>query len=326
MTNDITTSRRHLLQFSATALVAGIIPRAASAQDSSDPTPTPYPQPSVDARFPAEVAPGVFVIPDQRIPLIPNVGIVVGTDRVLVVDCGLGIDSAEAVIDAARRLAPGREIMLTLTHAHPEHGFGAQVFAPDAQIFYNRAQANHLARAGQGLLDGFRAGVLPTEHQFLLDGIEITPPDQTYDGAEARLDLGRREVVMRSVGLAHSPGDQTIEVPDAGVVFAGDLIEERIYPIVPYFPPLIGAEDIDLPTWQTALAGIKENAPALIVPGHGSLGGVEIAKDVDGYLNALQEVAAAGSDVEAMIAEMQRRYPTWEQANYIPPALQYLTR
>ncbi|MEM7711714.1 MAG: MBL fold metallo-hydrolase, partial [Pseudomonadota bacterium] len=114
----------------------------------------------------------------------------------LVVDCGLGIDSAEAVLDTARRLAPGREIVLTLTHAHPEHGFGAQVFAPDARIFYNAAQAEHLARAGQGLLDGFRAGVLPPEHQFLLDGIEITPPEETYDGAETRIDLGGREAVL----------------------------------------------------------------------------------------------------------------------------------
>ena len=36
--------------------------------------------PIVDARFPAEVAPGVFVLPDKRIPLVPNIGIVVGRD------------------------------------------------------------------------------------------------------------------------------------------------------------------------------------------------------------------------------------------------------
>ncbi|MEM7710305.1 MAG: MBL fold metallo-hydrolase [Pseudomonadota bacterium] len=325
MTFDLPTDRRTLLRLSAVAVAAGLVPATAPAQEA-EAAPTPYPQPNVDARFPAEIAPGVFVIPDRRIPLVPNVGIVVGTERVLVVDCGLGIDSAEAVLEAARRLAPGREIVLTLTHAHPEHGFGAQVFAPDARIFYNAAQAEHLARAGQGLLDGFRAGVLPPEHQFLLDDIEITPPQETYDEAETRIDLGGREAVLRAVGLAHSPGDQIVEVPDVGVLFAGDLIEERIYPIVPYFPPLIGAEDIDLPTWRAALGAIEAQGPAIIVPGHGALGGVEIARDVEGYLGALEEVAAGGSDMDTMIAEMRRRYPTWEQPNYIPPALQYLTR
>ncbi|MGB5831965.1 MAG: MBL fold metallo-hydrolase, partial [Thiohalocapsa sp.] len=270
--------------------------------------------------------PGVFVLPDRRIPLVPNVGIVVGSERVLVVDCGLGIDSAEAVLEATRRLAPGREIVLTLTHAHPEHGFGAQVFAAEACIYCNTAQADHLARSGQGLLDGFREGVLPPEHQFLLDGIEITPPGETYDGSEVQIDLGGRDVVLRSIGLAHSPGDQIVEVPDAGVLFAGDLIEERIYPIVPFFPPLIGADDIDLPAWRTTLEQIAERAPSIIVPGHGNLGGVEIAQDVDGYLGTLEDVAASGIDMDAMIAEMRRRYPTWEQVNYIPPALQYLMR
>lgn len=179
MRTELTTNRRHLMQASAAVLMTGALPPAASAQEATDAGPTTYPQPSVDARFAAEVAPGIFVIPDQRIPLVPNVGIVVGTERVLVVDCGLGIDSAEAVIETARRLAAGREIVLTLTHAHPEHGFGAQIFAPDARIFYNRAQADYLARAGQGLLNGFRSGVLPAEHQFLLDGIEVAKPDET---------------------------------------------------------------------------------------------------------------------------------------------------
>lgn len=328
MTFDLSTDRRTLLRLSTVALAAGLLPTASLSQKSAtgdeEATPTPYPQPSVDARFPAEIAPGVFVLPDRRIPLVSNVGIVVGSERVLVVDCGLGIDSAEAVLDTARRLAPGREIVLTLTHAHPEHGFGAQVFAPDARIFYNAAQADHLARSGQALLDGFRAGVLPQEHRYLLDGIEITPPQVTYDAAETRVDLGGREARLHSVGLAHSPGDQIVQVSDAGVLFAGGLIEERIYPIVPFFPPLIGAKDIDLPAWRAALGAIADLALPIIVPGHGGLGGVEIARDVDGYLGALE--ADDGSDMKAMIAEMRRRYPTWDQPNYIAPALRYLTR
>ncbi|MGB3555179.1 MAG: MBL fold metallo-hydrolase [Jannaschia sp.] len=314
MTFDVPTDRRKPPQLSAVTFAAGLLPTASLSQDTwekEEAVPAPYPQPTVDARFPAEIAPGVFVLPDRRVPLVPNVGIVVGSERVLVIDCGLGIDSAEAVLDTARRLAPGREIVLTLTHAHPERGFSAQVF-------YNEAQAGHLARSGQGLLDGFRAGVLPLEHQFLLDGIRITPPDETCGGIETRIDLGGREVVLRSIGFARSSGDQIVEVPDAGVLFAGDLIEERTYPIVPYFPPLIGAEDIDLPAWRAALDAIENLGPSIIVPGHGGLGGVEIARNVRGYLGALEDVAAGGSDMEAMIAEMRRRYPTLGAAELHP--------
>lgn len=327
MTFDFPTDRRTLIRLGAIACAAGLVPRRSSAHEGEvAQASTHLPQPVVDARFPAEIAPGVFVLPDRRIPLVPNIGIVVGSDRALVVDCGLGPGSAEAVLETARRLAPGREIVLTLTHAHPEHGFGAQVFADDGHIFYNTAQADHLARSGQALLEGFRAGVLPPEHKPLLDGIEITPPDDTYDGAGARIDLGGREVLLRSVGPAHSPGDQVVHVEDAGVLFAGDLIEERIYPIVPFFPPLIGAEHIDLPAWRAALGDMQARAPSVIVPGHGNLGGVEIARDVDGYLADLENVAASGSNLDTMTAEIRRRYPTWEQPDYIAPALRYLTR
>ena len=121
------TERRRLLKLSlAGSLAAAALSIEATAQERPPALPSPVPaMPVVDARFPAEMAPGVFVLPDKRILLVPNVGIIVGRDTALVVDCGLGLESAEAVLGLARRLAPGRRIVLTVTHAHPEHGFGA---------------------------------------------------------------------------------------------------------------------------------------------------------------------------------------------------------
>ena len=52
------------------------------------------PPPLVDARFPCEIAEDVWVIPDRRIFLVPNIGIVVGKEAALVIDCGLGPVSA----------------------------------------------------------------------------------------------------------------------------------------------------------------------------------------------------------------------------------------
>src|SRR2546421_13083673 len=77
---------------------------------------------------PVEVSDGVFVIPDNRVELVPNVGIVVGTQAALVIDTGLGPRNGAYVLEQARRLAPERRLYLTITHFHPEHGFGAQAF------------------------------------------------------------------------------------------------------------------------------------------------------------------------------------------------------
>jgi len=114
------------------------------------------PPPLVDARFPCEIAEDVWVIPDRRIFLVPNIGIVVGKKAALVIDCGLGPVCGQAVVQAVERIAPGRRLILTQTHAHPEHAFGAVAFKNRAQIFLNRQQNDYLLRSGPMLLQLFR--------------------------------------------------------------------------------------------------------------------------------------------------------------------------
>src|SRR5581483_10584636 len=78
---------------------------------------------------PEEIARGVYVIPDARVPLVPNVGLVLGSERALVVDTGMGPTSGRHVRAAAEAVAGARDLVLTITHFHPEHGFGASAFA-----------------------------------------------------------------------------------------------------------------------------------------------------------------------------------------------------
>ena len=84
------------------------------------------PPPDVDPAGLLEIASGVFVIPDRRVPLVPNIGIVLGEEAALVVDTGMGPANGQRVLDAARRVAGARKLILTITHFHPEHGFGAR--------------------------------------------------------------------------------------------------------------------------------------------------------------------------------------------------------
>ena len=323
-------SRRGLLRSSLCGGLAALTATAAARADEPGntqgqmgPTVADQALPVVDARFPAEMAPGVFVLPDRRISLVPNIGIIVGRDLVLVVDCGLGPESGEGVIKLARQLAPGRRIVLTVTHAHPEHGFGAQAFKPDARIYYNAAQRDYFARSGATLLNGFRAG-LPADHKHVLDGVVLIPPDGTYDGDHATLDLGGRQVEFRTWGTAHSPGDQVVHLPQERIVFIGDLIEERMFPIVPFFPPMILAKDIDVARWEVALNDVLALQPHLIVPGHGSLGGPEIAANLLGFFKDARAVfATPGVPGIELDQRLRAKYPAWEHSEYITPARQY---
>jgi glyoxylase-like metal-dependent hydrolase (beta-lactamase superfamily II) len=303
----------------------------AQAAETPKPTVSDPPSPIVDARFPCRIADGIWLIPDKRIFLVPNIGVIEGSKSVLVIDSGLTPGSGRSVLDAARSIAGKRELILTVTHAHPEHTFGAQAFKDEARIYYNRLQRDYLVHSGQKLLEGFRK-ILPADRVHLIEDVRITPADDAYDGSRSTLDLGGRIVEFETWDTAHSPGDQIIKIPDAGVIFVGDLIEERMFPIVPFFPPLITAAEIDVHKWQTALSTIEAAAPKLIVPGHGNLGGIEIAGAVKNYLDNLRELVNSGSTgktsggsnmVSALRELVQTRYPTWEHVEFIAPALRY---
>ena len=165
-------------------------------------------------------------------------------------------------------------------------------------------------------------------HRYILDGVVLTPPDQTYDGNRATLDLGGRRVEFRTWGTAHSPGDQIVHLPEERIVFIGDLIEERMFPIVPFFPPMILANDIDVARWEVVLndvlsfpaapdragprqpwrAGDRDEPPGLLQGSSGSLRDHMVCRAVE------------------LDQRLRAKYPTWEHSEYIAPARQYFAQ
>lgn len=269
---------------------------------------------------PSEVADGVYVIPDGRVPLVPNVGIVVGARSALVVDTGMGPRNGATVRSHAERLASGRRLYLTLTHFHPEHGYGAQAFADGAVTVYNRAQLDDLKRKGAGYLELFKTfgDTVAAE----LEGVELVEPEVVYDGA-AELDLGGRRAQLRDWGRAHTLGDQTVFLPDERVLFTGDLVEERCFAIFPWFPP--DDVDVDGHRWIEVLHELERLDPAVVVPGHGEVGGVEVIVAAREYLELLRDeterLARDGRSEDDVAAELDRSlralHPDWAQPEWI---------
>ena len=287
------------------------------------------PLPNVDASAIKEIASDVFVISDRRIPLVPNIGIVRGSESVLVIDTGMGPSNGKRVLDAAKRLAGTRRLILTITHFHPEHGFGAQAFKGAVRITYNRTQRDELQAKGQGYLDMFQS-FGPGVAQALV-GTEIVMPDDVYEGTSTTIDLGGRQVELRTFGLAHTRGDQIVWLPAEKIVFMGDLAEERIFPIFPWFPP--NDADLDAANWARILAEAESWKPKIVVPGHGNVGGVEILAAVRDYMVDLgKRVAAerkAGKDADPIVAELapkiRAEHPDWESPEWIDFAIRYFS-
>lgn len=283
--------------------------------------------PTVDTSGLTEIAPGVFVIPDRRVPLVPNIGIVLGEDAALVVDCGMGPANGARVLEAARAVAGDRRLILTVTHFHPEHGFGAQAFKGEAEIVYNRAQGEELGEKGEGYIAMFR-GFGPAVADAL-EGTRLVEADRLWDGTRETIDLGGRRVELVTFGMAHTRGDQVVWLPQEHILFTGDLAENRIFPIFPYFPP--DETDIDAARWASALGEMEGWRPELVVPGHGETGGPEILVAVREYLDTVAarvpELRAAGVPDDALAdkltEEMTAAHPDWDAPEWIGFAARY---
>ncbi|MFD4671493.1 MBL fold metallo-hydrolase [Lentzea sp. NPDC058450] len=283
------------------------------------------PDPVVQVSGAVEVAPEVLVIPNSGVSLVPNIGIIGGREAVLVVDTGLGLVNAAAVRAFAEEFARGRRVHLTTTHFHPEHAFGASVFAGDYLV--NSAQANDLRRKGSGYLEMFRG--FGGDVEARLADVELPVPDEVYDGVRA-LDLGGRTVLLRPTGRGHTLGDQVVEVPDAGVLFTGDLAETGQFAIFPWFPP--HDTDVSGVAWIGVLESLVAGSPRIVVPGHGSVGDVGVLQGVQDYLHELRDetwrrrdFAMAVDEIEAEVREvLLARHPSWSGREWISPGVRCL--
>ncbi len=314
--------RRKFLEWTTAAAMLGSIDLPASSQ-VIDPRP-----PTVDISNPSQIAEGVWLLRDHRVWLVPNIAIIAGKDSVLVIDTGLGPANGEKVLDTARRLAGSRRLFLTITHFHPEHGSGAQVFHPNATIVYNRAQRDELIEKGVRYIELFRKTQSKAAADAL-DGSTLVMPHFVYEGDKAELDLGGRKVEFHAWGKAHTRGDQIVYLPDERILFTGDLIEERMFPIFPWFPP--ADVDVDSVRWIASLEGMQRLQPRLLVPGHGDPGDSRIAlnlsahiRDVDRRVRGMQSRGASAEQIVAGCKpQIMAAYPNWEHPGLLDWELNY---
>jgi glyoxylase-like metal-dependent hydrolase (beta-lactamase superfamily II) len=283
-----------------------------------------YPEPVVETSGAQELARDIVVIPNRRVPLVPNIGVIRGTNSVLVIDTGMGPRNAGQVLEFAASYASGRKLYLTTTHFHPEHAFGAQSFAAAATYLINRAQADDLAAKGPGYVGMFRGLGEPVARQ--LEGVELVKPDVVYEDSH-QLDLGGRIVHLRAVGRAHTRGDQVITVPDAGIMFTGDLVETGQFAIFPWFPP----HDADMSgtRWIEVMQRLSAVRPEVVVSGHNEIGGPQLLADVTQYLMELRDETWKRQDSavsrETIVEEVREllivRHPDWDGQEWIEPGV-----
>jgi glyoxylase-like metal-dependent hydrolase (beta-lactamase superfamily II) len=247
----------------------------------------------------------VWAIPDGSVPLVPNIGIIVGSKAVMVVDTGLGPRNGETVLAEVKKVwERPKRIYIVATHFHPEHDLGAQAFPADAKMIRSQDQLADIAEGGLSLAKVFAQRSQLTAD--LLKDADFRPADITFD-KEYSVDLGGLTANIHAMGPNHTRGD-TVVFAD-GVLFSGDDAMRG--------QPSVMAQGATMKHWLATLDRLDAMKPAHVVPSHGPRGDASIIAGYRVYLTRIRDRAAelkkAGKTLDETVAsitaEMVGQYP-----------------
>lgn len=211
-----------------------------------------------------EVAPGVFMhqgvhedLDDGYHGDISNIGFIIGSKGVAVIDTGGSQKVGMALLNALRQHTKLPVLYVINTHIHPDHIFGNAAFKQEDATFVGHAKlANAMTlrkdaylRQGRGLLG----------ENF--DGSEIVLPTLLVQSSQ-ELDLGDRKLLLTPYPNAHTNTDLTVLDQKTGTLWTGDLLFIERAPSI----------DGDIKGWLAAISQLEQlKGIHYVVPGHGPI-------------------------------------------------------
>ncbi|MFI5260998.1 MAG: MBL fold metallo-hydrolase [Candidatus Limnocylindrales bacterium] len=228
-----------------------------------------------------------------------NIGAILGDDGVLIVDTRISHRQADEILADLRSLTAFPVRAVVNTHGHNDHAFGNHRFRP-APIWGH-------ARCGRMIRDTGTAQIaalskaIPALAEELAE-VVLDPPDRTFDdtGITVDFDAGGRRVELRYLGRGHTDNDVVVLVPDADVLFAGDLVENGA-------PPFFG--DGYPMEWPATVERMVDLVTGAVIPGHGDVGDRAFAMRSMVEIRTIAELASLVHDGTLDLNESIRRAP-----------------
>jgi cyclase len=225
-----------------------------------------------------------------------NAGLVTAEGTSMLVDTLFDLRCARAMFAELEPITAANPITAAMnTHGNGDHCFGNELL-PDGIPVYATTKADAELRAVPPQMVGMLEHLSPepewqrfharTFGRFDFSDITLRPPTDTFDG---RLDLrvGDRDVVLLEVGPAHTAGDALLHVPDAGVIFTGDILFIEGTPVMWHGP---------VQNWLDACDRVLALKARVLVPGHGPITDDSGVRDVQRYLTYVRDQARARFD------------------------------
>jgi len=201
-----------------------------------------------------EVEPDLFAFTAEG---DPNTGVIVGDDCCAVFDAQATPAMARQVIERVRSVTDKPIKYVILSHYHAVRVLGASAYQAQGIV---ASQETYRLVGERGKQDwDSEFGRFPRLFRDAQSIPGLTWPTLAFV-KEMTLYLGKREVKLMQLGAGHTSGDIVAWVPDAGVMFTGDLIE---------YHSACYCGDAHLRAWPHTLNAIRDFNPKAIAPGRG---------------------------------------------------------
>ncbi len=229
----------------------------------------------------------------------PNTGVIIGDDSVMIVDAQATPAMAQRVIEKIRTVTDKPIKYVVLSHYHAVRVLGASAYGASEIIASEKCRGMIQERGNEDWAS--ELGRFPRLFQAAESVPGLTWPSVTFNG-KMTVYLGKRRVELLQLGRAHTAGDIVAWVPDAGVMFTGDIVE---------YHSACYCGDAHYNDWPATLDAVARYAPKSIAPGRGDAlvgpdmvkAALDATKDfVTATYNSVAEVAARGGSLKDAMA------------------------
>lgn len=206
---------------------------------------------------------------------------------------------------------------MLITHSNGDHTHGNQLLGPVVRILAAKATAesieHELAPEMFAFFQSADFGPTTTPYlrerlgQFFFGDVVTRNADKTFEG-QLSVEVGGRRVDVYDLGPAHTAADSVVHVPDAGVLFGGDLLFFGCTPIVWAGP---------IANWVAACDAMIALDPSVVVPGHGPVGDGSAIKSVREYLTFVSDYADCAWTTGQLFQEAAARIDLGEYRDWL---------
>jgi glyoxylase-like metal-dependent hydrolase (beta-lactamase superfamily II) len=252
----------------------------------------------------------------------PNCGFVVGEEHVVLIDTRPTPRMARDFLAAIRTVTDKPVKTIVLTHYHAVRVMGASAFDEVQAIIASQGTLDWIRTRGQADFDS-EVGRFPR----LFEGVEeipgLTLATLSFEREMSLWLGGGRELRLLAPGRGHSSGDTLAWLPDCGLLFSGDVVENHCG---------VYAGDAYIRDWAGTLDAVLALTPRVLVPGRGAVLQDEAAcaeaigltkAFLSTLLDSVRAGIAAGETLRGCFARaeaaMTPRFGTWPVFQHVLP-------